>query len=118
MKERCWAKLRSQSGETIGETLVALLISALALVMLAGAVSAATNMVIRSKAKMTEYYVEDAVLMSAAKATNSTMVTLTNSANSVSQTITANYAENKTLGGVDVIAYAVPTPTPSPTSVP
>jgi len=110
VSKRSKAKLWSQSGETIGETLVALLISALALMMLAGAVSAATNMVVRSKAKTTEYYTEDAKLMNAVSGAKSTTVTLTDSENSVSQTVTANYAENTTLGGVDVIAYAVPTP--------
>lgn len=118
MCEKSTAKLRNQSGETIGETLVALLISALALMMLAGAVSSAVNMVNRSKAKTTEYYTEDAKLMSAVTATSSTAVTLTDSVNSISQTITANYAENTALGGVDVIAYAVPTPTPTPAPVP
>ena len=48
MKKSIWKKLKSAAGETIGETLVALLISSLALMMLAGAVSAATRMITRS----------------------------------------------------------------------
>ena len=39
-------KLNGQSGESIGETLVALLIAALALVMLAGAISASLGVVL------------------------------------------------------------------------
>ena len=41
-------KLHSKAGETIAETLVALLISALALVMLAGALSAAAKVITTS----------------------------------------------------------------------
>ena len=49
-------KLRSRSGETITETLVALLISALALVMLAGVIASSSRIVTRSRAKIQEYY--------------------------------------------------------------
>lgn len=53
---RIMRKLSSQAGESIGETLVALLISALALVMLAGAVSSGMRVVTNSKEKMNAYY--------------------------------------------------------------
>ena len=49
-------KLRSTAGESIGETLIALLISALALGMLAGAVSSASNIITRSNDAMNDYY--------------------------------------------------------------
>jgi len=49
-------KLRSRAGESIGETLIALLISALALLMLAGAVSSASRIVTRNKTAMEDYY--------------------------------------------------------------
>ena len=52
MRNRIFKKLSSQMGESIGETLVALLISALALVMLAGAVSSGMRIVTNSKEKM------------------------------------------------------------------
>ena len=51
-------KLRGCKGESIGETLIALLISSLALLMLAGAVSSAANIVTTSKQKMVEYYTD------------------------------------------------------------
>lgn len=57
--EKICTKLCSQSGESIGETLVALLISALALVMLAGAIGSAANVITRSNNKMTNYYQKD-----------------------------------------------------------
>lgn len=64
MRDRMRAKLRGNAGETIGETLVALLISALALVMLAGAISSASKIVLDSKAAMAEYYAGDSAMES------------------------------------------------------
>ncbi len=49
-------KLRSRAGESIAETLIATLIAALALVMLAGAISSAANMITKSKTLMDKYY--------------------------------------------------------------
>ena len=49
-------KLFSKTGESIGETLIALLISALALLMLAGAVSSAGKIVTRNRSAMNDYY--------------------------------------------------------------
>lgn len=48
-------KLKNKSGESISEVLVALLISALAIVLLASMIAASTNMVMKSKAKFKEY---------------------------------------------------------------
>lgn len=56
MKKSVRAKLRSKKGETIGETLIALLISSLALLMLAGAISAAAKVVTSGKAAIEQYY--------------------------------------------------------------
>lgn len=56
MRRRIQSKIRSCAGESIGETLIALLISALALIMLAGAISAAAKIVTRNKTAMEEYY--------------------------------------------------------------
>lgn len=53
---KLFAKLNSRTGETIAETLVALLISALALIMLAGAISTTSRIVTESENKMQEYY--------------------------------------------------------------
>ena len=57
-------KIREQSGETIGETLVALLIASLALVMLAGAISSGAKIILKSKAKMDNYYVKNNAISS------------------------------------------------------
>ena len=49
-------KLHSRAGESIGETLVAVLISALALTMLAGAISTAARLITKNKTSMETYY--------------------------------------------------------------
>jgi hypothetical protein len=59
MLRRIRNKLCSCAGESIGETLIALLIAALALLMLAGAVSSASRIVTRNKAAMKSYYGND-----------------------------------------------------------
>lgn len=49
-------KLASRRGESLGEVLVALLVSALAITMLAGAIAASSRMVLRSRDAMQDYY--------------------------------------------------------------
>ena len=56
MNERIRSKLGSRAGESISETLVALLISALALVMLAGVITTSTRIVTSSRESMNNYY--------------------------------------------------------------
>ncbi len=56
-------RLARESGETLTETLVSILIGTLALIMLAGAITTATNIVVSSKRKMDEHYTaEDLVV--------------------------------------------------------
>lgn len=59
MYRQAKTKLRATVGETIGETLVSLLIAAFAMLMLAGAVGAAANVITTSKNKMDAYYLAD-----------------------------------------------------------
>ena len=56
MHKRILRKVKSRAGETIAEVLVALLISSVALVMLASMIASTTNMVTQSKSKMEAYY--------------------------------------------------------------
>ena len=56
MKQKIAAKLRSCTGESIAETLIATLIAALALVMLAGAIGSAARIISDSNVAMNEYY--------------------------------------------------------------
>ena len=50
-------KIKSDRGDSIAEVLIALLISAVALVMLASMISSSTSMIDSSKKKIAEYYV-------------------------------------------------------------
>lgn len=52
-------KLKSTSGESIAETLVAVLIAAFALLMLAGSVNTSSNLITQSQGKLEEYYSEN-----------------------------------------------------------
>lgn len=56
VKENMLRKLKSTSGESIAETLVAVLISAFALLMLAGTVNTASNLITKSQAALQTYY--------------------------------------------------------------
>ena len=49
-------RLRSQTGESITETLVALLIASLGLIILAGAISATSRVVLKTDHVLEEYY--------------------------------------------------------------
>ena len=62
MRKLLKEKLNSRKGESIGEVLVALLISALALVMLASMITASTRMIQSSRDKLNEYYLANNTL--------------------------------------------------------
>ena len=49
-------RIHTQAGESIAETLIALLLASLALVMLASMIQSTSSIVIKSKNKMDEYY--------------------------------------------------------------
>ena len=52
-------KIKNNSGESIAETLVAVLIAAFALLMLAGTVNTSTNLITRIQNKLEAYYKAD-----------------------------------------------------------
>ena len=56
MKRKQKNKLLDHTGESIAETLVALLISAVALVMLAAIITSSSNIIKRSRSKLDTYY--------------------------------------------------------------
>ena len=120
MISRITRKRSSKAGESIGETLVALLISALALVMLAGAVSAGMRVVTRSKDKMEVYYkVNNAVVAHEDNAPeiNGTAVNgfskgtisvnITNLLPSSKTMPQIDCWKNEVLGSIQVIVYSV-----------
>ena len=56
MKERVLKIIHSHAGESIAETLIALLVSSLALVMLAGAISSGASAVQKGRDTLKHYY--------------------------------------------------------------
>lgn len=108
MKRLC-AKLKSRGGETLAEVLVALLVAALALTLFASMVSASFNMITQSRSTLETYY-EDGTFANP----NTDEATVKITAGTDSSTV-ASYTVNSytgKVGGKDVTAYAVPTPTP------
>ena len=100
MKEKLFAKLHSRAGETIAETLIALLIASLALVMLAGAIASAVNVITRSNETMAEYYNQDNALAQRASAVSgSATVTVGTGTRSVT------YYVNDTFSKAPVVSY-------------
>ena len=111
-------KLRSKKGESIAEVLVSLLISVLALTMLAGMITASKNALERSKNKMDAYNtaMENVVNQSTAagtpgKVTMEVENTPWNIAGNTSD-VSVNYFVNNTFVNIPVTSYATPTPGP------
>ena len=111
MKKKIKARVRSLAGETIAETLVALLISSLALLMLAGAVSSAVRIVLRSENKLEAYYKKDENVAAHNTKTGTISVTLKEDTDDLSEKIgpfsyTENYYLNDEFGRAAVISYS------------
>ena len=96
-------KLHSQSGETIGETLVALLISSLALVMLASMITSTVNLVTKSETKMNDYYKANTALENPDSGTQGAIV-ITSGETEI--TVPVRYAKNNIFSKL-VVAYSV-----------
>ena len=105
-------KLQSRAGESITETLIALLISSLALVMLAGAISTTWNLVDRSDNTLKAYYEANTALESGnggdawsgtvtIKTADNTAVRLVEN----TESLNVSGAVNGVLGGRPVAAY-------------
>ncbi len=113
MKELMIRKLRSDAGETITEVLVSLLISAIALAMLASMIQASANMITTSKDKLGLYYDANNNLGTQTTSSTDTHPTLelkyTNSSFATKK-YTLTLYENKEIGNTTVISYTgVPT---------
>ena len=108
MKKRLMNKIRSRAGESIGETLVALLISSLALVMLACAVSAGSGVITRGRDTLKTYYAANEAMVGR---TNGTAVpdngvTITDKTGAITaQSFGIEYYLNNTFGKTPVISY-------------
>lgn len=101
MGTRLKKRLKSESGESIAEVLVALLIAAIALMMLATMISSTVSIVNKSKIKMDEYYNNNIVLELQSNPKETPTLTIqsdpsTPSAERVQETPTVELYENAT----------------------
>lgn len=105
-------KITDQSGESLGEVLVALLVSSLALLMLAGVISASGKIMTQSKGKMTDYYKNSNLMVQHNSGSTGTMIaTLTEESTSSDINIVPNtsainvtYYENKSFNN-KIVSY-------------
>ena len=81
MKRKMLEKLRSNRGDSIAEVLVALLISAVALVMLASMIASSSRLILRSRESMEKYDAANNVLASMPDTVPSDVKTVTQSSN-------------------------------------
>ncbi|MBQ6401262.1 MAG: hypothetical protein IJI20_03135 [Firmicutes bacterium] len=95
------SKVRNKAGETIGETLVALLISSFALVMLAGAISASSGMITKSTDAMQAYYEESNEIV---EGSDSGTITLKVNGSTYSENVAVEYGKESKF---DVVAFRV-----------
>lgn len=111
MLEKLKQKLQSRAGESIGETLVSLLIAALALVMLAGAISSSSGVIVKSRTKLNDYYsaneeTSGVVKMETDGSSVTKGITIKDSSSSISeQSFNVDYFKNDKFGKKTVIAY-------------
>ena len=112
MTEKLKKKLKSRGGESISETLVALLISALALTMLAGAITSSLNVILQSREKIEEYYEDNELAAGVVKMEGGTKVTnginIKDSTGAINQSFTVNYFKNVKIARYPVVSYKKP----------
>ncbi len=101
MGKRLCKKLVNHKGETIAETLVALLISALALIMLAGSISTAKTIISSSQKRYTEYYTNDSKMIEEASAASTSATTL------ATVTVTVKESKDDTTAKLSLSPYSV-----------
>ena len=110
-------RLRSTKGESISEVLIALLISTLGIMLLAGMINASANMITKSKDKIKDYVAKEngivaqsssgAVTGQVAFVVGSGENTQTIRLNESSDTVNVEYYENSEFGNNTVKSYKV-----------
>ena len=102
-------KLKSRGGESLTEVLVSVLISAVALTMLASMISASTGMVKQSREKLDDYYTNNNGLVNGLVTRTGTSVSgfaeFSNESGTVLVYDQVSYLENDESIGHAVIAY-------------
>ncbi len=115
MKKKVLKKLKSRGGETLAEVLIALLISALALTMLAGMVSVSGNLVLNSMDRMEEYVAAENDIVSytaSDSAVGSITLNMTGSGDlkiteKCDVSLPVSFYKSRVIGKVAVVSYKV-----------
>lgn len=112
MNQNIEKKLRQQRGESIAETLIGLLISSLALLMLAGAITTATRIITQSKNVMRNYYEKNNDMIEEKNSGSSGTLVLSEKNASgtegdISKSFSVKYYKNEMLGNYPVISYSL-----------
>jgi len=115
--KKLFKKIKNNYGETIGETLVALLVSSLALVMLAGAIATTSGIITRSSDRIKEYYSRNEAVINMNSGAYESGVKLTIAgeagASDVKQDVLVSIGENSVLNNSNpVIVFRKPSPEP------
>lgn len=105
MKSKLFQKLRSRIGESIAETLVALLIASLALIMLASMIRSTVSMVTRSEETMTAYYAANDALETGSAAGINALLTLRSTETGVTWERSVIAGENTQISRTPVVSY-------------
>ena len=96
-------RIKSQAGESIAEVLIALLISSLALVMLASMISATQSMVSKSEIKLNDYYQENEALETYSGTSVSAAVSITGGAANITVSPTVDVYSNSEFGNSNTV---------------
>ena len=97
-------KLRSKAGETLTETLVALLIGTLSLAMLASMIGSTAKIITKTQGVLTDYYAATAQLASREKSSENYFVTVTDGEAAI------NFEDSKHSGGFVLCGSSEKTP--------
>lgn len=114
-RKKILQKLRERSGESITEVLVAVLVSAVGLVLLAGMITATANLVEKSKNMMKDYVVsENTVVERYGSSGPEGTIEMKSGVQSIkltddhaSASVKVVYFVNPGIGGVEVVSYMV-----------
>lgn len=104
MKGRLRARLKGRAGESIAETLIALVIACLAITMLAGIITSSTRLISQSKDALADYYEANNAIADETAADPKT-ASVTIEGDGVTQTDGIKYYTNSKLSGRLVIGY-------------
>ena len=105
-------KLRGNAGESLAETLIAVLIIAVALTMLASMITSTSNLIKKGEETLNKYYTESEKLETFTGSTGGQTVSFTASSETYAPNInispvSVEYAENIIFTGHPVFAYRI-----------